>query len=684
MSIAASISNQLAVNTPLASKINSGCKPVGGIFRLDYSSAIVLTDDFRKSEAGGVPQGCFLLAASGSQSIHGFSLDDQELILLRVRGTAPLPNEAELIQTRLSVVRDASNSGLGFDEVTDVLTRNELQQSAFDCEVIGTFYTAPEDAASICFGADIDNVVSSARYQVFLPSDPVLSWLASYSDNTDQDDLLNLGVVRYSSTLRRAKSSKMDRAEARIHVKDFVARKTAVFGMTRSGKSNTIKTLVTAVFRYSAVRKQPIGQLIFDPQGEYANVNVQDQTGLRLLGDESRVRIYRIGADQSDSQVFPLGTNFYDVRKLETTAEFVTSAIVENYGNLAYVKNFASISWDEPPTTEPSSYAAWNRARVGFYGLLATCNFSGSHFVDSDKRDESSTSIDFTWSRDEYLAFTEGEGNESLVTPPSNSKSNIYRLSSPSAANRVTQFMIASGKWDQSSDGKSDRPFKFIAGVFQYASAKAAIRTLTGFHTTMATERADELIWKDMVAGRLAIIDLSYGSDSVSRIISEDIVRHILQQASIRFRSNKSPVPIQIVVEEAHNLFDRAAKTTQDNPWIRLSKEAAKYHVGLIYSTQEVSSVDQRILSNTSNWLIAHLNSDKETGELSHYYDFKTWADSVRRSEDPGFIRMKTHSGKYIVPIQVTKFDHEMISNTVEALGSGDIESDGDGSNAIF
>ena len=119
------------------------------------------------------------------------------------------------------------------------------------------------------------------------------------------------------------------------------------------------------------------------------------------------------------------------------------------------------------------------------------------------------------------------------------------------------------------------------------------------------------------------------------------------------------------MVEEAHNLFDRkkAGKSSvNDDPWVRLSKEAAKYDMGLIYATQEVSSVDQRILSNTSNWIVAHLNSDIETRELSHYYDYSVFAADIRTAEDRGYVRMKTFSGKYIVPTQIAKFDHAMIN----------------------
>ena len=211
--------------------------------------------------------------------------------------------------------------------------------------------------------------------------------------------------------------------------------------------------------------------------------------------------------------------------------------------------------------------------------------------------------------------------------------------------------------------------FKFIADFNNRASGKAAVRQLREFHSTDSTRRVEEQVWEDMQAGRISIVDLAHGSSDVSKTISESTVNYLLGRANDRFRAGKDPIPFQIVVEEAHNLFERGSKDVAGNPWVRLSKEAAKYQIGLVYATQEVSSVDQRILSNTSNWLVAHLNSDKETNELSHYYDFKTWAENIRRVEDQGFVRMKTYSGKYIVPVQVAKFDHDMINQARVAAG---------------
>lgn len=651
--------------SPLASLINDECHPIGGIYNLDYGKAIVLTDDFSKDKAGGVPLGVYLLAAAGHQTDSGFVLDDEELVLLRVRGTTALPNEADLVQTRLAVVRDATATGRAFDDVTDTLTRLELQQSAFDCEVIGTFFLQQGSGSTLDFGADIDNVVSSAKYQVFLPSPKVLSWLASYPE-TGADDTLPLGSVRFASTTRRARVSGTNNAEVRVHISDFIGRKTAVFGMTRTGKSNTIKTLVTAIHRYASEQQEPIGQLIFDPQGEYASENKQDNTGLRLIGDAATVRIYRFGATGADPQIRPLGMNFFDLENLAAVTDFVSSAVLDQYGSYAYVKNFTSINWDEPPHQNASEWAAWSRARVGIYGLLALCGFQGTSFSEHSKNRPHAT-VGFTWNKAEFDDFD--KAHPQLVTPPPGS-GNVYQLRTPQGARQVTLWMADKRTWNTATNNAKDmKPFSFIGEVLERASVKAAIRTLTDFHSTASAERPEDQIWDDMLNGRLTIVDLSYGTGDVPRIISENIVTHLLNQASVLFRSNQDPVRFQIVVEEAHNLFERGSKEVAANPWVRLSKEAAKYKIGMVYATQEVSSVDQRILSNTSNWLVAHLNSDNETRELSHYYDFRTWADSIRRCEDVGFVRMKTYSGKYIVPVQVAKFDHEMINQARLAGG---------------
>lgn len=660
-----------AASTPLAAMVQSGSL-IGGIYTMDYSHAVVLTNDYDKTQAGGVPLGGFLLAAAGVRRGEHFVLDDEEVILLQVRGTHALPNERDLVETRLAVVRDATATEQDFDSVSDELTRVRLQESAFDCAVVGTFY-APKHGG-LEFGSDIDNVVSSARYQVFLPSPDVLSGIASFQEvdpEEEPEEPLTIGRVRFSSTRRKSQLAGTDQAEVKIRVADFVERKTAVFGMTRTGKSNTIKTLVTAIYNRGVVQGKPIGQLIFDPQGEYANLNKQDKTGLRRLADTpDKVKVYKNNPKPVEPVEQALRINFLDPAAAATVWDMVQTAVAEGVSSSAqYMAGFRSISMEDPDPSDFRAVSHHERNMVAFYALMDRAGVGG----------KLTTPI--------RLTINNAAVNAVLADGPTDVTGNGKHVwvSSTDGADALLKWLKErneAGNLD--TQGKNSWKMDFESGqlhdilkAMEGRAGDAAIKRLKPFHDVQATGDIGQKVWDDMCNGRLVIVDLSQGSESVIKTISERIVTVLLNQARDLFSAGEEPIPFQIVVEEAHNLFERGKRDTEGDPWVRLAKEAGKYKIGMMYATQEVTGVDERVLSNTSNWVVAHLNSDRQTRELGGYYKFADWAQSLLACEDRGFVRMKTFSSKYIVPVQVDKFDRAMINDARAAAGLGPVDEDG-------
>jgi len=183
---------------------------------------------------------------------------------------------------------------------------------------------------------------------------------------------------------------------------------------------------------------------------------------------------------------------------------------------------------------------------------------------------------------------------------------------------------------------------------------------LLNLHTKLSNSLFEDDIMTALRQGKIVIVDLSEGEEITRRAYSEKIVTRIFNDSMKMFINNLEEKDgfnvIQLYFEEAHNLFPKKENSDLSDIYNRLAKEGAKFNLGINYATQEVSSISSNILKNTQNWFIAHLNNTDEIKEINKFYDFKDYEQAILRITEKGFLRIKTYSNDYVIPVQVDKF----------------------------
>jgi DNA helicase HerA-like ATPase len=159
-------------------------------------------------------------------------------------------------------------------------------------------------------------------------------------------------------------------------------------------------------------------------------------------------------------------------------------------------------------------------------------------------------------------------------------------------------------------------------------------------------------------AGKTVILDLGNATDELRRYFADMLSLAVFGHQERKFVSNKlGDHHVQLYFEEAHNLFPVNDKDLT-GVYARFAKEGAKFHIGMVYSTQSPSTINRELLAQTENFFVGHMSSQDETKALSHVQvAFAGHEQDILRAKTQGFMRMITQSHRFVLPIQANKFE---------------------------
>jgi hypothetical protein len=618
---------------------------VGYVLELGYDTAKIITSDPYKLAVGGIPRGSFLIMtpfSAGNAPPH--------FTLLRVTGVSPTPLSNQVQQTYFELHKKSMPE-------LDVWTQSELQWGALDCNVLGMFYADPRNMQQLAFSGDVNNVVSAHRYKVYSPDETLLKLIVNGMVKPEQQN--EIGVLRTMECSLFSDGS-IPGVPVRISIRDFKGSRTAMFGKTRLGKSNVVKLIAKGVLEATKADNS-VGQLIFDINGEYANDNPQDDNKSIRSAYEKRCQVYALTI-RPNTPSKPLRLNFYE--QTESAIEILYSMLLQDNRASDYIRSFGSVKL--PSIEGASGLPDGEKTRPirkiqMFWAILHKAGFEADEKRLRDKGLTSRNAKHFDPHFNNGLrqaAYSAIRNTEPPAAPNSLAAlKSEFEVIAEFRRNDSNNAVLISSSSNKPMFDPDDIALLDFLSPQAGRTGPSILRAYMPFHSPNAGDFIAEILTL-LDEGKTVILDLGNATDEIRRYFSDMLSKAIFAHQERKFVGNLLGNNfVQLYFEEAHNLFPPDNKDLT-GVYARFAKEGAKFHIGMVYSTQSPSTINRELLAQTENFFVGHLSSQDEAKALSRVQiAFSGIENDILRAKTPGYMRMLTASHRFVIPMQAYKFE---------------------------
>lgn len=582
--------------------------------------------------------------AAGSLMVGGF------VVLLRTPGPSVCPGRMADVLPQVVVCRLNGHQACADDAP---LTTVHLS-------LLGMFATS-DQARSVHFSRDVGQVRGVLHCHAFVPSSSLLDFIVNGT--------LGDGFKMHFGQLRQAESVLTTAGEGSpmfVHMPDIRGKRTAMFGKTRLGKSNAVKLLMQGMLEMTA-SSHDVGQLVFDVNGEYANDNPQDGNSSIARIYEHRTDVYFLAYRDMDDQIVShrryIRYNFYE-RTSECGAlmtELLDSGVLDNETLRFFLQvEFPSFS-DYVKNHAPGNNALRVLRRIQLlWTILYMAGFSYS--------EENLVKVgEGRWTRRDLfnprfsqplrMAMYQSVAGKPVPRLPSGLKEMASEMQV------FARFCLSYQNDPNLIEGgvplvekEEEIAMRFI--VPEFGMGPRMLASCIPYHSEHATDFLRDII-HSLDEGRTVIVDLGSANQTVLQFFSRTLSVAVFRHQEAKFVTNQlNGRFVQLYFEEAHMIFPANRPGQVTDIYSRFAKEGAKFHIGIVYSTQSPSTVNAELLSQTENFFIGHISNQREFSLLGEVQNtFTDVGETVLKYRQPGYMQVLTHSHRYVIPVQARVFD---------------------------
>ncbi len=482
--------------------------------------------------------------------------------------------------------------------------------------------------------------------RIYAPDDVLLDLV----NNTlvPQENRFSIGKLRMTECRLPLPDKSLPNVDIYLSTDDFLGCRTAMFGKTRLGKSNVVKLIAQSILE-TTKESNNVGQLIFDINGEYANDNPQDDNYSIRSAYEDRCVIYAL-AKKEKTPSKPLKIDFFEH---PDSSHNIIEVLLRDAGrNSIYIERFLSVdipSFEVLESLETGDKLRAVRKILAYWAILKKAGFQAD-----EQKLKAKMAFDPKFNTTVMESIFGNDKNNWIS--PNSLDALVDLLERAIDQNRISK-LPSSTRGKNLFDADDEAILNFLKPISTISAGPGLLQNLRQYHDRNAGNFVEEIL-AELDTGQTVILDLGNANEIVMQYFSRELSKAVFTHQTDKFTSNSLGNHfVQLYFEEAHNLFASNDNDDATRIYRRFAKEGAKYHIGMVYSTQSPTTISPDLLAQTENFFIAHLSSENDVNRLAQLnIAYDSLKSDILQAKTVGYIRMLTRSHRFVVSLQAHRF----------------------------